>query len=124
MSTGIVVNGGGGNKINGVGIKGNGKYITIDGVDITKELIEVLKSTANKDAAKNYEYVQPINYCGDDGNTEVFIYKDPTGLTIDTEINLPRNTGNGVYVQQAVIAVLPDEEGIKLRDYLISIYPL
>ena len=72
----------------------------------------------------SYEYVQPTNYCGDDGNTEVFIYKDPTGLTIDTEINTPRLSGNGVYIQQAVIAVLPDEEGIKLRDYLISIYPL
>ena len=72
----------------------------------------------------SYEYVQPTNYCGDDGNTEVFIYKDPTGLTIDTEINIPRNTGNGVYVQQAVIAVLPDEEGIKLRDYLNIVYPL
>lgn len=72
----------------------------------------------------SYEYVQPTNYCGDDGNTEVFIYKDPTGLTIDTEINTPRLSGRGVYVQQAVIAVLPDEEGIKLRDYLISIYPL
>lgn len=72
----------------------------------------------------SYEYVQPTNYCGDDGNTEVFIYKDPTGLTIDTEINTPRLSGHGVYVQQAVIAVLPDEEGIKLRDYLISIYPL
>lgn len=72
----------------------------------------------------SYEYVQSTSYCGDNGNTEVFIYKDATGLTIDTEINIPRNTGNGVYVQQAAIAVLPDEEGIKLRDYLISVYPL
>lgn len=71
-----------------------------------------------------YEYVQPTNYCGDDGNMEVFIYKDPTGLTIDAEINIPRKSGDDVYVQQAVITVLPDEEGVKLRDYLISIYPL
>lgn len=124
MSAGIVINGGGGNKISGVNIKGSDKYMTVDGVEISKDLIKVLKSIANKDGAKNYKYVQPTNYCGDDGNTEVFIYKDPTGLTIDTEISIPRNTGNGVYVQQAVIAVLPDEEGIKLRDYLIGIYPL
>lgn len=78
----------------------------------------------NGQGVSSYEYTQPTNYCGDEGNTEVFIYKDPTGLTIDTEINTPRNIGNSVYVQQAVIAVLPDEEGIKLRDYLISIYPL
>lgn len=71
-----------------------------------------------------YKFVQPTDYCGDEGNTEVFLYKDETGLVIDTEINTPRLTGKGVYVQQAVIAVLPDDEGIKLRDYLISIYPL
>lgn len=71
-----------------------------------------------------YEFVQPTDYCGDDGNTEVFLYKDETGLVIDTEITTQRLTGKGVYVHQAVIAVLPDVEGIKLRDYLISIYPL
>lgn len=71
-----------------------------------------------------YEYIQPTDYCGEEGNTEVFLYKDEIGLTIDTEINLPRNSGKGVYIQQAVIAILPDEEGIKLRDYLISAYPL
>ena len=71
-----------------------------------------------------YEFVQPTDYCGDEGNTEVFFYKDETGLNIDTEINTPRLTGKGVYVHQSVIAVLPDDEGIKLRDYLISIYPL
>lgn len=71
-----------------------------------------------------YEYVQSTNYCGDEGNTEVFLYKDETGLTIDTEINTPRLTGKGVYVHQAVIAVLPDSEAIKLRDYLIEIYPI
>lgn len=71
-----------------------------------------------------YEYVQPTYYCGDEGNTEVFFYKDEAGLTIDTEINTPRLTGKGVHTHQAVIALLPDDEGIKLRDYLISIYPL
>ena len=71
-----------------------------------------------------YEFVQPTDYCGDDGNTEVFFYKDEAGLTIDTEINTPRLTGKGVYTHQAVIATLPDNEGVKLRDYLISIYPL
>ena len=71
-----------------------------------------------------YEFVQPTIVCGEKGNTEVFFYKDELGLTIDTEINTPRLTGKGVYVHQSVIAVLPDDEGIKLRDYLISIYPL
>lgn len=71
-----------------------------------------------------YEYVQPTNYCGDDGSTEVFLYKGETGLTIDTEINTPRLTGKGVYVHQAVIAVLPDSEAIKLRDALIEMYPI
>ena len=23
-----------------------------------------------------YEFVQPTDYCGDDGNTEVFLYKE------------------------------------------------
>ena len=71
-----------------------------------------------------YEFVQPTIVCGEKGNTEVFFYKDETGLNIDTEINTQRLTGKGVYVHQSVIAVLPDDEGIKLRDYLISIYPL
>ena len=71
-----------------------------------------------------YEFVQPTIVCGEKGNTEVFFYKDETGLNIDTEINTPRLIGKGVYVHQSVIAVLPDDEGIKLRDYLISIYPL
>ncbi len=71
-----------------------------------------------------YKFVQPTDYCGDEGNTEVFLYRDEIGLTIDAEINTPRLTGKGVYVHQSVIAVLPDAEGIKLRDYLISIYPL
>lgn len=71
-----------------------------------------------------YEFVQPTEYCGDEGNTEVFFYKDEAGLNIDAEINTPRLTGKGVYVHQAVIAVLPDDEGIKLRDYLIIIYPI
>ena len=71
-----------------------------------------------------YKFVQPTDYCGDDGNTEVFLYKDELGLTIDAEINTTRLTGKGVYVHQSVIAVLSDAEGIKLRDYLISIYPL
>lgn len=72
----------------------------------------------------SYEYVQTTDYCGDEGNTEVFLYKDETGLTIDTEINTPRLTGKGVYVHQAVIAVLPDSEAIKMRDALIAMYPL
>ena len=71
-----------------------------------------------------YKFVQPTDYCGDDGNTEVFLYKDELGLTIDAEINTPRLTDIGIHVHQSVIAVLPDAEGIKLRDYLISIYPL
>ena len=71
-----------------------------------------------------YEFVQPTIVCGEKGNTEVFFYKDETGLNIDTEINTPRLTGIGIHVHQSVIAVLPDDEGVKLRDYLISIYPL
>lgn len=71
-----------------------------------------------------YEFVQPTDYCGNEGNTEVSFYKDETGMVIDTEINTPRITGKGVYVLQYVNAVLPDDEGIKLRDYLISVYPL
>ena len=71
-----------------------------------------------------YKFVQPTDYCGDDGNTEVFLYKDELGLTIDAEINTPRLTGIGIHVHQSVIAVLPDADSIKLRDYLISIYPL
>ena len=71
-----------------------------------------------------YEFVQPTDYCGDVGNTEVFLYKDELGLTIDAEINTPRLMGIGIHVHQSVIAVLPDADSIKLRDYLISIYPL
>ena len=71
-----------------------------------------------------YKFVQPTDYCGDVGNTEAFLYKDELGLTIDAEISTPRLTGIGVHVHQSVIAVLPDADSIKLRDYLISIYPL
>ncbi len=71
-----------------------------------------------------YEFVQPTIVCGEKGNTEVFLYRDELGLTIDAEINTPRLTGIGIHVHQSVIAVLPDADGIKLRDYLISIYPL
>lgn len=71
-----------------------------------------------------YEYSQPTDWYGEVANTDVHIYRDVTGLAIDADINTPRKNGVGVHVQQCVIATLPDEEGIKLRDYLISVYPL
>ena len=72
----------------------------------------------------NFEYVQNTIYCGKEAETNVFVYHDATGLTVDTDIMARENKDARYFVQQSVITTLPDEEGIKLRDYLISIYPL
>ena len=71
-----------------------------------------------------YEFKQGTNYNGDDATTEIGIYKDVTGLTIESDISTPRLSGHGVYVHQCVIAVLPDSEAISLRDALIEMYPI
>lgn len=72
----------------------------------------------------NFDYTQETYYCGKEAETNVFIYHDATGLTIDTDIMARENKDARFFVQQSVIATLPDEDGVKLRDYLISIYPL
>lgn len=72
----------------------------------------------------SYDFEQDTDYCGDAAKTGVSFYHDVIGLTIESDISTPRLSGNGVYVHQCVVAVLPDSEGVKLRDYLISKYPL
>lgn len=72
----------------------------------------------------NFDYSQETDYCGKEAETIVFIYHDATGLTIDCDIMSREHKAARYRVQQCVIATLPDEEGIKLRDYLISVYPL
>ena len=75
-------------------------------------------------SSANFNFVQETDYCGEEAETNVFIYHDATGLTIDTDIMARENKDARFFVQQSVIATLPNDEGIKLRDYLISIYPL
>ena len=74
--------------------------------------------------SNNFDFVQETNYLGKEAETNVFVYHDVTGLTIDTDIMARESRDARFFVQQSVVAVLPDDEGIKLRDYLISIYPL
>lgn len=72
----------------------------------------------------NFDFIQETDYCGKEAETNVFIYHDATGLTIDTDIMARESRRARFFVQQSVVATLPDDEGIKLRDYLISVYPL
>lgn len=72
----------------------------------------------------NFDFVQETDYFGKEAETNVFVYHDATGLTIDTDIMARESKDARYFVQQAVIATLPDDEGVKLRDYLISVYPL
>ena len=74
---------------------------------------------------EGYEYSQSTDYYGQEASTDIWFYKNIYGgLTVDCDINTPRMGVKGVEVQQCVIVEMPDEEGIKLRDYLISISPL
>lgn len=72
----------------------------------------------------SYDFSHKTDYCGDEATTDIGVYKDKFGLTIESDISTPRLSGNGVYVHQCVVAVLPDSEAIKMRDALIAMYPL
>lgn len=72
----------------------------------------------------NFDFTQETDYCGKQAETNVFVYHDATGLTIDTDIMARESKDARFFVQQSVVATLPDDEGIKLRDYLIGVYPL
>lgn len=72
----------------------------------------------------NFDYSQETDYCGKEAETNVFLYHDKTGLTIDCDVMSKEHKDSRYRVEQCVIATLPDDEGIKLRDYLLSVYPL
>lgn len=71
-----------------------------------------------------YEYSHNTMYGKDEATTEVWIDRDKFGLTIDTSIVVNYNPNQRDQVEQCVVAILPDSEAIKLRDFLISKYPL
>ena len=71
-----------------------------------------------------YEYSHNTMYGNHEATTEVWIDHDQFGLTIDTSILVNYNPNQRSQVEQCVVAVLPDDEAIKLRDYLLSKYPL
>lgn len=72
----------------------------------------------------NFDFIQESDYFGKEAEINVFVYHDATGLTIYTDIMAREDKDARFFVQQSVIATLPNVEGIKLRDYLISVYPL
>ncbi len=71
-----------------------------------------------------FEFEQPTQYGDYKGKTEIWIDHDKIGLTIDAMIMVEYNPLLRNQVEQNVVAVMPDSDGIRLRDYLISIYPL
>ena len=71
-----------------------------------------------------YEYSHNTMYGNNEATTDVWIDHDQFGLTIDSTVAVNYNPNQRPQVEQCVVAILPDSEGIKLRDFLLSIYPL
>ena len=71
-----------------------------------------------------FEFEQPTLYGQYKAKTEIWIDRDDVGLTIDAMIMVEYNTKQRSQVEQSVVAVLPDADAIRLRDYLNKAYPL
>lgn len=71
-----------------------------------------------------FEFEQPTQYGQHKAKTEIWIDRDDVGLTIDAMIMVEYNPKQRSQVEQSVVAVLPDADAIRLRDYLLSVYPL
>jgi hypothetical protein len=71
-----------------------------------------------------FEFEQSARCGGFKSKTEIWIDRDEMGLTIDAMIMVEYNPLLRNQVEQNVVAVLPDSEGIRLRDYLLSVYPI
>lgn len=71
-----------------------------------------------------FEFEQPTQYGQHKAKTEVWIDRDDIGLTIDAMIMVEYNPKQRNQVEQSVVAVLPDADAIRLRDYLNKAYPL
>lgn len=71
-----------------------------------------------------FEFEQPTQYGQHKAKTELWIDRDETGLTIDAMIMVEYNPQQRSQVEQNVVAVLPHDDAIRLRDYLNRAYPL
>ncbi len=71
-----------------------------------------------------FEFEQPTQYGQLKAKTEIWIDRDEAGLTIDAMIMVEYNPKQRSQVEQSVVAVLPDADAIRLRDYLNRAYPL
>ena len=71
-----------------------------------------------------FEFEQYTHYGENKATTEVMIYRDELGLTVDAMIMVEYNPLQRNQVEQCVVSVMPDSEGVRLRDYLLSVYPL
>lgn len=71
-----------------------------------------------------FEFEQPTQYGQHKAKTELWIDRDEIGLTIDAMIMVEYNPQQRSQVEQNVVAVLPNDDAIRLRDYLNKAYPI